>query len=63
MHPNTQKERFSLAYIAAVAAKAGFDLVEPPVDTDSIDGALISLWPAATHRVSGKGDLARTAQR
>lgn len=42
MLPNTQKERFSLAYIAAVAAKAGFDLVEPPVDTDSIDGALIS---------------------
>jgi hypothetical protein len=41
MHPNTRKERFSLAYIAAIAAKAGFDLVEPPVDVDSIDGALI----------------------
>jgi len=42
MHPNTRKKCFSLAYIAAVAAKAGFDLVEPTVDTDSIDGALIS---------------------
>jgi hypothetical protein len=42
MDANTRKERFSLAYIAAVAAKAGFDVVEPSVDVDSIDGALIS---------------------
>ena len=37
-----RKERFSLAYIGAVAARAGFDLVEPRVDVDSIDGTLIS---------------------
>ena len=42
MQPNDKKERFSLAYIAAVAAHAGFDLVEPKVDRDSIDGTLIS---------------------
>ena len=37
-----KKERFSLAYISAVAARTGFDLVEPRVDVDSIDGTLIS---------------------
>lgn len=42
MHANNRKERFSLAYIGAVAAYAGFDLVEPKVDCDSIDGVLIS---------------------
>jgi hypothetical protein len=42
MDANTRKERFSLAYISAVAAKAGFDVVQPKVDTDSIDGMLIS---------------------
>ena len=42
MDLNHRKERFSLAYISAVAARAGFDLVEPRVDVDSIDGTLIS---------------------
>lgn len=42
MNSNNKKERFSLAYIAAVAASAGFDLVESRVDVDSIDGILIS---------------------
>lgn len=42
MDLNHRKERFSLAYIGAVAARAGFDLVEPRVDVDSIDGTLIS---------------------
>ncbi|MGB5833279.1 MAG: DUF4365 domain-containing protein [Thiohalocapsa sp.] len=42
MHSNDRKERFSLAYIGAVAARAGFDLVEPKVDRDSVDGALMS---------------------
>lgn len=42
MDLNRKKERISLAYISAIAARAGFDLVEPRVDTDSIDGILIS---------------------
>lgn len=42
MDLNAMKERFSLAYIRAVAARAGFDLVEPRVDVDSIDGVLLS---------------------
>ncbi len=42
MDLNHKKERFSLAYISAVAARTGFDLVEPRVDVDSIDGTLIS---------------------
>jgi hypothetical protein len=42
MDLSTRKERFSLAYIAAVAAKAGFDLTEPKVDVDSVDGTLIA---------------------
>ncbi|NCA71889.1 MAG: DUF4365 domain-containing protein [Sphingobacteriia bacterium] len=42
MDLNDRKERFSLAYIGAVAARAGFDLVEPKADVDSVDGILIS---------------------
>lgn len=34
------KERFSLAYIEAVASKAGFQVDEPKVDLDSVDGTL-----------------------
>ena len=41
MDLNTRKERFSLAYINAVAAHAGYQLVEPPVDRDSIDGVVM----------------------
>ena len=39
---NTRKERFSLAYIQAVAARAGFLVTEPKVDVDSVDGILCS---------------------
>ena len=39
---NTSKERFSLAYIQAVAARAGYDVLEPKVDIDSVDGLLRS---------------------
>jgi hypothetical protein len=36
---NDRKERFSLAYISAVAAHAGFQLVEGrAIDKDSVDG-------------------------
>ena len=37
---NISKERFSLAYIRAVAAHAGFYTDEPQVDRSSIDGVL-----------------------
>ena len=40
MHDNTRKERFSLAYIEAVASLAGFHIAEPRVDFDSVDGTL-----------------------
>lgn len=42
MHANDRKARFSLAYISAVAACAGFDVVEPKVDIDSVDGMLLA---------------------
>jgi|SRR5688572_2369307 hypothetical protein len=39
MDENDRKERFSLAYINAVAAHAGYQVVEGrPIDKDSIDG-------------------------
>ncbi len=37
---NISKERFSLAYIRAVAAHAGFYTDEPQIDRGSIDGVL-----------------------
>lgn len=40
MSDNQRKSRFSLAWIEAVAAVAGYHLSEPPVDEDSIDGTL-----------------------
>ena len=46
MDLNTQKARFSLAFIEAVASRAGFQVEETKVDLDSVDGAL-------------KGDLGR----
>ncbi len=39
---NTLKERLSLSYIHAVAARAGFELMEPRIDIDSVDGLLKS---------------------
>lgn len=41
MSKNTTKERLSLAYIQAVAARAGYELLETKVDIDSVDGHLI----------------------
>jgi hypothetical protein len=39
MDENDRKERFSLAYISAVAAHAGYQVVEGrPIDKDSVDG-------------------------
>ena len=40
MAPNERKARFSLSYIEAVASHAGFQVVEPKVDHDSVDGTL-----------------------
>lgn len=40
MDLNTQKSRFSLAHIEAVAAHAGFQVEEVKVDLDSVDGTL-----------------------
>jgi Domain of unknown function (DUF4365) len=42
MHLTARIERFSLAYIAAVAAAAGYECVESIVDLDSVDGVLRS---------------------
>jgi hypothetical protein len=43
MDENDRKERFSLAYISAVAAHAGYQIIEAgAIDKDSIDGTLLS---------------------
>lgn len=42
MNPNMQMEQFSLAYIRAVAAGAGYQMTRPEVDDDSIDGVLMA---------------------
>ena len=43
MDENDRKERFSLAYISAVAAHAGYQVIEArPIDKDSVDGEIIS---------------------
>ena len=42
MTPNMQKSRFSLAYIEAVASRAGFQVEEIKVDFDSVDGVLMA---------------------
>lgn len=42
MELNQQKEQFSLAYIRAVAAHAGYQVARPESDMDSIDGMLIA---------------------
>ena len=41
MDLNAMKERFSLAYIEAVASQAGYHIVETRVDHDSVDGTLM----------------------
>ena len=40
MNVNTRKERFSLAYIDAVATYADCEVLEPKVDRGSVDGIL-----------------------
>ena len=42
MYPNTQKSRFSLSYIEAIASDVGYQVVEPRVDGDSVDGILMA---------------------
>lgn len=37
---NMRKSRLSLSYIEAVASHAGFHVVEPKIDYDSVDGSL-----------------------
>ena len=39
---NLIKERISLAYVQAVAARVGYEVIEPKVDVDSVDGLLRS---------------------
>ena len=39
---NLQMEEFSLAYISAVAAQAGYQVTRPKVDLDSVDGVLMA---------------------
>lgn len=42
MNPNLQMEQRSLAVIRAVAADAGYQVVEPVTDVDSVDGILMA---------------------
>lgn len=35
-----RKERLSLAFVRAIAARAGYELIESEIDIDSIDGTL-----------------------
>lgn len=42
MNLNEQKELFSLAYIRAVAAGAGYQTTRPELDNDSVDGILMA---------------------
>ena len=42
MTPNMQMEQLSLAYVRTVAAKAGFQVTRPELDTDSVDGVLMA---------------------
>ena len=42
MTPNLQMEQFSLAYVRAVAAGAGYQVIRPEADVDSVDGVLMS---------------------
>lgn len=41
MDLNDRKSRFSLGYITAVAAHAGYQVLETRVDKDSVDGVLM----------------------
>ena len=42
MNPNMRMEQLSLAYIRTVAADAGYQVTRPELDTDSVDGVLMT---------------------
>lgn len=42
MRMNIRKEMFSIAYIGAVAARLGLEVIKPGYDFDSVDGMLVS---------------------
>ncbi|BAY95550.1 MULTISPECIES: DUF4365 domain-containing protein [unclassified Tolypothrix] len=42
MDINQQKEQFSITYIRAIAAVAGYSLYRPEIDNDSVDLGIIS---------------------
>ena len=42
MNFNEHKEQFSLSYIRAMAAQAGYQITRPELDNDSVDGTLIA---------------------
>lgn len=42
MIPTIQMEQFSLAYVRAVAASAGYQITRPEVDDDSVDGVVMA---------------------
>ena len=50
MDRNRQKEEFSNAFVQAVAATAGFSVVSPPVDDDSIDWQIAQAGGSGTVR-------------
>ena len=50
MQSNDKKARFSLAYINAVAARAGYDVVEPKAYIDSVDGAWLAHYGRLSER-------------
>lgn len=46
MDMNRRKEQFSLAYIRAVAARAGYQALRPEVDVASVDGQIMADYEA-----------------
>jgi len=50
MYISNRQEQFSIAYIRAVTAVAGYDLSAPGVDDDSIDLVISARGPIGTYR-------------
>ena len=63
MDLNTRKERFSLAYINAVAAHAGCEVIESKVDRGSVDGILKRATISETIGFPGQGHVAGRYER
>ncbi len=42
MDINQQKEQFSITYIRAIAAVAGYSLYRPEIDNDSVDLGIVA---------------------